>query len=68
MGGAELGGSVAGRPQLGGLPDREREGALEERGVDALSLAGALARVQGAQDADRAEQPGGEIARPARRT
>ena len=44
------------------LPDRQRQRALEQRRVDVLPAAGALARVQRRQDRDRAEQPGGQVA------
>ena len=60
--GAELARHAAGRPQLRRLPDRQRERALEQRGVDVLAAAGALARVQRREDRDGAEQPGRQVA------
>ena len=43
----------AGAPQLGRLPDRQRQRALEQRGVDPLPAAGPLARHDRAQDRRR---------------
>ena len=59
---AELVRRAAGRPQLGRLPDRERERALEQRRVDHLPAARALAGGERGEDPDGAEQPGGEVA------
>ena len=59
---AELARRAARRPQLGGLPDRERERALEQRRVDRLPAARALAGGERGEDADGAEQRGGEVA------
>ena len=60
--GAERPGHAPGRPQLGGLPDRQRERALEQRRVDALPAARPLARGEAERIADGAEQAGGEVA------
>ena len=58
---SQLARHAAGRPQLRGLPHRQRQSALEQRRVDVLSAPGALARVQLERIA-HAEQPGGEVA------
>src|SRR5919106_2778090 len=62
MGRAERPGRAAGHPVLGRLPYRERQRRLQQRSVDELPLAGALAVLERAQDAVGAEEAGREIA------
>ena len=61
MRGAERPGRLAGHPVLRGLPHGERHRGLEQRGVDELPEARALAVLERAQDPVGREEPGAEV-------